>query len=189
MKQRITATASLAKSVAALLGALGILFTAACTPSEADQTIGDIQAVVNEAGTVVSIFQTTPELHPPNKENNIAALQFAEAASRAVWLSASESNSTDSLFDRNEKLAGYFKSIKTPDLNKIQDPQERAATEGLASGIDILRGRLEENRVAVRAPSKKRRGAVTAIPATVSNRLLRTTFCCDRYKRHQARRA
>jgi len=173
MTQRRASTESIVKSVIAFLCAVTVLCTAACTPSEVDQTVSDIQAVVDEAGTVVSILQTTPMVRPREKEEDVAALKFAQAASRAAWFCASESNSKDSFFQRNEKLTDYFRSVKMPDVRDIQDPQERAAIEGLASGIDILRGRVEGNRVQMRALPRKGDGVVTAIPATITSRLLR----------------
>ena len=141
-----------------------LLFTASCQPSEENQIIDDLEAVVDEASTVVTI--------PATAEGTPSDIKFAQAACRAVWFSASELNSSDSLYQRNKKISAAFNSLSTPQLDSNQDAQQRGAMQVLSSGIAVLKGRLEENRLKLQSVQGKGDQVLPSIPAEVTGHLL-----------------
>lgn len=160
-----------ARSPILLLCLVIALCTDACGPSESSRTVDDLQDIANQAGTVVNIVQSSRPQSNQEREDNLSALKFAAAASRAAWLAASESNSIDSLPERNLKVAEAFSAINAPDLGQGRDLPARAAVDTLQSGIDILRGRLQESEAQIRASRRAEDRIPTEIPAAMTGRL------------------
>lgn len=126
-----------------------LLVICSCTPDDASQTIGDIQAVVEQAGITVSILQSASAKNPRDKAEELAALSFAEAASRAAWLSVSESNSKDSISEKNEKITGYFTKVPLLSPDQFSNQNVKVGEEQLTGSIKLLLGRLQSSRSAM----------------------------------------
>ena len=153
------------------LSVCALLVMCCCTPNEAKQTIGDIQAVVEQAGVTVSIVQATTAKNPREKQEELEALAFATAASRAAWLSVSESNSRDSISEKNQKITGYFSQVPLLSSHQLANTTVIAGEEQLTGSIKLLLGRLQSNRSAIAAHPGLGDVVPESIPQAVTIRL------------------
>lgn len=151
------------------IGALLALWS--CKSNNANQTAGDIQTVVDEADQLVNILESSAVVSSQDKGEAVAALQFAEAASRAAWASASESNSNISISRKNESIADYFSKVHSPVLKEIANLNIRAAEEQLAGSIELLLGQIASNRAAIAANPGLGDAVPQSIPQILTGRL------------------
>lgn len=148
------------------------LLFSSCTPTEINETITDIGDVVQRADTVIAILQASgAPAALRQKSQYISFVRFAEQADLAAWRAAAETNSKESLNEKNEKIDNLLKDIKRPDFSQVSNPSERGALESLASSIDLLRGRLQGNREAIKAKPEMGDVVPQAIPATITGKL------------------
>ncbi len=145
--------------------------TYSCTRNDVNNTIEEIQSVVDQAKLVIDILQPSPAANLRDKQEQTTALLFAEAASRAAWLSVSESNSNDSVSKKNEKIAAYFSEVPLPSLDPIASGNVKVGEEQLIGSIQLLLGQLQSNRSAIAANPLTRDAVPLSIPQPLTMHL------------------
>lgn len=157
------------RAASALLCALIPAYS--CAPSAVNRTIDDLQGVVDQATLIIDIHGSTAAANLQDKQEQAKALLFAKSASRAAWLSVSESNSKDSVSQKNERIASFFSEVPIPSLDAEANGNVKAGEEQLVSAIQLLLGQLQSNQSAIAANPRTGDAVPSSIPQSLTSHL------------------
>lgn len=128
--------------IAAFAALGGLLFmTTGCTPSQETAVLKDVQAIVNLAGSVLSVAQSFGAPDTPQEQSDITkGEQYAKDLSAAASASITEWNSTDPIATKVDMITADFTAVAP--IGTLQTARINAAVQLLSAAVNLAIAQL-----------------------------------------------